>query len=73
MNCPYYNKPMEKGSLYSDKFNWQWWVPGDLSIKNYFKYGKRIEAQDYALLGLYINGFYCKDCKKLIIETELSD
>ena len=64
---------MEKGSLYSDGIDIHFWVPGEPTLKNYSKYGKRIESQDYAILGVYIEGFYCKDCKKMIIETELSD
>lgn len=64
---------MGKGSMYSDKFFEQFWVPGELTLKNCLKSSKRIKAQDFALTGMAMEGFYCKDCKKLIIETELSD
>ena len=49
---------MEKGSLYSDKFFEQFWVPGELTLKNCLNNSKRIKSQDFALTGMAMEGFY---------------
>lgn len=75
MECPYCKQEMKKGYLKGDgrqKVRWQEEGKKN-SLGDKFARGGLPEAVKYSLVTFQLPGEYCKSCKKLIIETGISE
>lgn len=75
MECPYCKQEMKKGCLKGDgrqKVRWQGEGKKN-SFGDKFAGAGLPEAAKYSLGAFQLPGEYCKPCKKLIIDTEISE
>ncbi len=73
MKCPYCEKEMKKGILYGDGRSKVHWNEGDKKLPALEGLvGKGcLTAVKYSLATFTIESYYCKSCKKMMIETEI--
>lgn len=74
MNCPYCEKEMEKGVISGDGRSGVYWKAGEKRAGFMDKLGGegRLNAVKYSLAVFEIDAYYCRECKKMIFDTELS-
>lgn len=66
LNCPYCNKPMERGEIPQDRYALKW-KPDNPS-------GIHLSKKDIMLSNLYENkkciAYLCEDCMKIVIDLK---
>lgn len=72
MNCPFCNKEMIKGVITGDgRAKVRWYADGEIDpIESTFTEKGCIDA-NYTLTKFSMDGFYCKECKKMIFNTDI--
>lgn len=69
MKCPYCGKDMKKGIIPGDRYSLKW-IPEEKNQGNLLQwFSKGIKLSD-ALMDHGVQGFYCDDCKKIIIDVK---
>lgn len=75
MECPYCKKEMKKGYLKGDgrsKVRWHEEKEKKALVDKIFGVGE-LDAVEYGFGTFKISGWYCETCKKLIIETGITE
>lgn len=75
MECPYCNQEMQKGIISGDGRSKVYWKAGGKKANLMDKLSGRgkLEAVNYPLADFTIEADYCAACKKIIIETDISE
>ncbi|MBQ8568511.1 MAG: hypothetical protein IJ446_04765 [Oscillospiraceae bacterium] len=80
MNCPYCNEEMKKGIIAGDgrtPIAWEEENSGKNAFEKFtdkwFAGIGRLRAVKYTVGKFSIDAFYCPKCKKLIIDTDISE
>ena len=74
MKCPYCEKEMQKGIISSNDRSKLFWEPENEKLGVMDKIvGKGIIDADYSLAKFKIKADYCKACKKMIFNTNISN
>lgn len=75
MDCPFCGKPMIEGTITGDGRSQVYWKAGEGSPTLWEKMGGegRVTAVKYKPFGkMETNSFFCKSCKKMIIDTDVT-
>ena len=74
MNCPYCGKEMKKGIMSGDGRQGITWKEGDKKASFIDKLGGgcNVTAAKWNLTQFTIEADYCPDCKKMIIDTDVT-
>lgn len=75
MKCPYCDNEMQKGIMSGDGRSDVYFNPGDKPKRMIDKLGGsgKVTAVKYTLASFKIEAWFCKHCKKLIIDTDVSN
>ncbi len=75
MNCPFCNEEMIKGAIKGEGRTKMHWCPeGEkLSMGDYFLGTGIVTAANYRLGEMKMESYFCKECKKMIIDTDVQE
>ncbi|SDB24814.1 hypothetical protein SAMN02910298_01242 [Pseudobutyrivibrio sp. YE44] len=73
MICPYCENEMRKGALSSCKpINWKEETGFAAWVSGAFGLDEHLLTSDERMFSSYVPAFFCDECKKVIIDTDIS-